>query len=332
MKLVTYELFTPIGAVRRVGALLDDALIVDLLAACETQLAAKHRRAEAHARAHALIPFDMVRFLRRGEEAMEAAWEALCFVEQSRERIGIDGQTLIFDMDEARLLSPLPRPSSIRDFICFEQHIKNGFERMNIGPVPEAWYRIPAYYKGNPHSVIGHDQDVIWPSFSESLDYELELAIVIGKPGKNIPQSAARSYVAGYTIFNDISARDVQGPEMSVGLGPSKSKDFDTGNILGPCLVTPDEFDGRSARMVARVNGEVWSEGNLSDMHYSFEDLIVYVSKDETLRPGDVFGSGTVGFGCGLELGRSLTPGDIVELEVEGVGILRNRITRPTQA
>lgn len=329
MKLVTYELFTPLGPIRRVGALLGEGAVADLQTACATWLSRKHSTAEARTSAQSLVPVEMIRFLRRGEAAMDAAREAVVFVTRSGEKSGLDGHTLLFDQDEVTIQAPLPRPASIRDFICFEQHIKNASERMKLGPVPPAWYEIPVYYKGNTHSVVGPEHDVVWPGFAQQLDFELEIGMVIGKAGKDIPAERAREYIAGFTIFNDVSARDVQGREMSVGLGPSKSKDFDTGNVLGPCLVTVDEFDGRSARMMARVNGEVWTDANLDTMHYRFEDLVAYVSQSETLYPGEVFGSGTVGGGCGLELGRFLKPGDLVELEVEGIGVLRNRITRP---
>jgi len=223
------------------------------------------------------------------------------------------------------LLAPLPRPASLRDFLGFETHVKAGFARRGE-PIPDAWYQMPVYYKGNPRSIIGPDADVHWPRYTEQLDYELELACVIGRKGRDVSVEEAPSYIAGYTIMNDWSARDIQRAEMSVRLGPAKAKDFATS--LGPCLVTPDELDPRNLRMFARVSGEVWSEGNSGSAHWTFPQMIAHVSMGETIYPGDVFGSGTVGGGCGLELDRWLRPGDVVELEIQGIGVLRNRVVR----
>jgi len=156
----------------------------------------------------------------------------------------------------------------------------------------------------------------------------LEFGFFIGKGGRDIPNDQALEHIFGYSIFNDISARDTQAVEMLGGLGPAKGKDFDTGNIIGPCITTADEINPYNLTMIARVNGEEWSRGSSSTMHWKFEDLISYVSKSETLYPGEFFGSGTVGGGCGLELERYLAQGDVIELEVEGIGILRNRIIK----
>jgi len=192
--------------------------------------------------------------------------------------------------------------------------------------VPKEWYEIPVYYKGNPDTVFGPDDDILWPAYTEKLDYELELCAVIGKRGRKVGEEDAPAYIAGYTIFNDWSARDIQFREMKVGLGPGLGKDFATS--LGPCLVTPDEIDIYAAPMQARINGEVWSSGTQGAMRFDFAQIIAHLSNEQTLLPGDVLGSGTVGRGCGLELDRWLRPGDVVELEVEGIGILRNRVVR----
>lgn len=164
-----------------------------------------------------------------------------------------------------------------------------------------------------------------WPLHTTKLDYELELACVIGRTGINVPEREAAAYIAGYTIMNDFSARDVQFQEMACRLGPAKGKDFAT--AIGPCLVTTDDLpDLASLRMVARVNGETWSEGRFGTIHWSFAQMIEHVSRDERIYPGDIFGSGTIGGGCGLEQDRYLQPGDLVELEVQPIGILRTTI------
>jgi fumarylacetoacetate (FAA) hydrolase len=249
--------------------------------------------------------------------------------------ISIGGEALMLPRGETRLLAPLPRPRSLRDFYAFEDHVARA-RRLHGQPVPPAWYRIPVFYFGNHGAIFGPDEPVPIPR-TEQLDYELEVACVIGRQGRNISPDEVWEYVAGFTIMNDWSARDVQREEMSVGLGPAKGKDFATS--LGPYLVTLDELDDQLSpdgerfelEMIARVNGHEYSRGNLSDMYYTWGQLVAQASRDVTLYPGDVIGSGTVGSGCILEVtpevvGGWLEPDDVVELEVSGLGRLRNRI------
>lgn len=253
-------------------------------------------------------------------------------------------------MTAIRLLAPVPRPRTIRDCMSFEQHLVNamrtvakwrfrpaaGLDRLLASCFgkgflrpPKIWYERPLYYKGNPHSVVGPEADVLWPAYTERLDFELEFGAFIGRSGRNIPTNAAMKHVAGYTIFNDFSARDVQLREMAARLGPAKGKDFDTGNALGPYLVTPDEIpDPQRLTALARINGEEWSRGSTAQLYYSFAEMIAFISQDETLYPGDFLGAGTIPGGCGLELDRWLNRGDVVELEVERLGVLRNRVVR----
>jgi 2-keto-4-pentenoate hydratase/2-oxohepta-3-ene-1,7-dioic acid hydratase in catechol pathway len=196
--------------------------------------------------------------------------------------------------------------------------------------VPRVWYERPIFYHPNRLAVCGPEADIPWPAYSEVMDFELEFGCYIGKPGKDIPRARAREHIFGYTIFNDFSARDEQAREMPGQLGPGKGKDFDRSNAMGPCLVTSDEMpDPYRLEMRVRVNGEEWGRGSSADMHWKFEDCIAHASRGETLHTGEFFGSGTVGGGCGLEQGRFLSHGDVVELEVEGIGILRNRVVRP---
>jgi 2-keto-4-pentenoate hydratase/2-oxohepta-3-ene-1,7-dioic acid hydratase in catechol pathway len=227
-------------------------------------------------------------------------------------------------VDNARLLAPL-RPRSLRDFLTFEGHLHNALTRLGR-PIPQEWYEVPAYYKGMPDTVIGPDEEIPWPSYTDRLDHELELAAIIGRKGRDIAKADALSYVFGYTIWNDVSARDVQTRELPIGMGPAKAKDWDGSNVLGPCIVTADELDPSNVVMRVRVNGEMWGEDTTAHMHHTFADLIWYASQAQTLYPGDVFGSGTAAGGSGLELDRQLKEGDVVEMEIEGIGILRNRI------
>jgi 2-keto-4-pentenoate hydratase/2-oxohepta-3-ene-1,7-dioic acid hydratase in catechol pathway len=167
---------------------------------------------------------------------------------------------------------------------------------------------------------------VPWPAYTDKLDHELELAAIIGVTCRDVTREDAAGVIFGFTIWNDLSARDIQRREVAVGMGPGKAKDWDGANVLGPCIVTPDEFDASDARMRVRVNGELWGEDTSANMHHSFADMIAYASQSLTLRPGEVFGSGTAAGGSGLELDRWLAEGDVVELDVEGIGVLRNTI------
>ncbi|MBR9865354.1 MAG: fumarylacetoacetate hydrolase family protein [Rhodobacteraceae bacterium] len=225
-------------------------------------------------------------------------------------------------------------PVQYRDCLVFEDHLTNCFKVMEEATgrkheVPDVWYQQPIYYKGNRMSFIGHGTDVQWPNYAEHLDIELELAIVVGKTGKNIKAEDGINHIFGYTILNDMSARDAQMAEMPGQLGPCKGKDFDTGNILGPFILTADEVSHPVALdMEARVNGERWGGGNSRQMQHDFGAILAHISASETVYAGEVIGSGTVGTGCGLELGKRLSDGDSFELEIEKIGILANRIVK----
>jgi 2-keto-4-pentenoate hydratase/2-oxohepta-3-ene-1,7-dioic acid hydratase in catechol pathway len=228
--------------------------------------------------------------------------------------------------ERPRLLAPL-RPRSLRDFLAFEGHLRNAYAALGRD-IPAEWYELPAYYKGLPDTVVGPDVEVPWPAHTDELDHELELAAIIGRRVRDVRREDAAGCIFGYTIWNDLSARDVQRREGAVGMGPGKAKDWDGSNVLGPCIVTADEFDASDAPMRVRVNDEVWGEDTSAHMHHTFADMIAYASQGQTLYPGEVFGSGTAAGGSGLELGRRLQEGDAVELEVEGIGVLRNTIGR----
>jgi 2-keto-4-pentenoate hydratase/2-oxohepta-3-ene-1,7-dioic acid hydratase in catechol pathway len=223
-----------------------------------------------------------------------------------------------------RLLAPL-RPRSLRDFLAFEGHMKNALQRLGR-PIPDEWYDVPAYYKGMPDTVIGPEDEIPWPAYTDRLDHELELAAVIGREVRDVAPEDALDCIFGYTIWNDLSARDVQTRELPVGMGPGKAKDWDGSNVLGPCIVTADELDPADLAMRVSVNGELWGEDTSAHMHHTFADMIAYASRAQTLYPGDVLGSGTAAGGSGLELDRWLQPGDVVEMEIQGIGVLRNRI------
>lgn len=268
------------------------------------------------------LPSDMLSFLANHEHYMD--------IIRSKRLTEVEPT---YPMESVRLLAPLPNPRSVRDFVSFETHVQNATKR-NGNTVAKEWYEVPIFYFSNHHAITGPEQEIPRPKKCNKLDYELEIACVIGKQGRDIKAGEAEEHIFGYTIFNDWSARDLQAQEMKVLLGPAKGKDFATS--IGPYLVTKDEIeayrngDRFDMEMTATVNGQLLSKGNFKDIHYTFGQMIERASEEVTLYPGDIIGSGTVGFGCLLELGpeihRWLEPGDVVELGITGLGRLRNRV------
>lgn len=240
-----------------------------------------------------------------------------------------------YALSEVQLLAPLPNPRSFRDYIGFEQHMLNASKSFGH-TIGAPWYEMPIFYFTNHHGIFGPDDDIPRPAAETKLDIELEMACIIGKRGKNIKAAEAGGYIFGYTVFNDWTARAIQRREMEVPLGPHKGKDF--ANAIGPCIVTKDEMDqylgenGRfNARMTAKINGTQICDGNYNTVYYTFGQMIERASENGvTMMPGDILGSGTVGWGSLIEnnftVHRPLEPGDIVELEIEGIGVLRNRV------
>jgi 2-keto-4-pentenoate hydratase/2-oxohepta-3-ene-1,7-dioic acid hydratase in catechol pathway len=290
--------------------------VVDLLRAERLRLERQGASAEAALRlAAALFPGSMAAAIAAGPLLLKAAARAV-------EAAGDDAS---LPLGEVRPLAPLD-PPRLRDCMAFEGHIRNAYARLD-SPVPPQIYELPIYYKGNPGTVIGHEAEVPWPAYCRHMDYELELGFVIGRAGRSLTPEEARQHLFGVTVFNDFSARDAQAREMGGSLGPAKGKDFAT--AIGPWITTADDLDITALDMVARVNGEEWSRGSVGEIMWSVEELIAYASSSEPLLPGELIASGTVPRGCGLELGRQLQPGDVVELEVSGVGLLRNRLGQP---
>lgn len=239
----------------------------------------------------------------------------------------------ISSLKEVVLKAPLPNPRSFRDFYAFEKHVKTARENRGLEMIKE-WYNFPVFYFSNHLAIKGPNDLISRPENCQWLDYELEIACVIGKKGKDIKAENADEYIFGYCILNDWSARDFQRKEMKIGLGPAKGKDFATS--IGPYILTNDELEkyrvegGFDINMTAKVNGVLLSEGNMKEIYYSFGEMIERASAGVTLYPGELIGSGTVGSGCILELGtdmhRWLEPGDVVEFEITALGKLKNTI------
>ena len=293
------------------------------------------------------LPDNMSDFLWGGNEMMELAREC-----ERKIKWGTVSKETGKPVESLHLLAPVPFPSSMRDAYAFRQHVEAARRNRGLEMIPE-FDQFPVFYFTNHNSIQGPGDVELMPDHFQQLDFELEVAVVIGKEGRNIRAAEADEYIAGYMILNDLSARLLQMDEMKLNLGPAKGKDFS--NIMGPWLVTPDELQkhlvkpkqGRTGnlynlKMKCRVNGKVVSEGNMKDMDWTFAEIIERCSYGVDILPGDVIGSGTVGTGCFLELngtGKRLNPdyqpqwlqeNDVVELEVEGLGKLASTMKKAT--
>lgn len=299
MKLVTYR---TAGLAPRLGAMVGDHVV---------------NLGDAGERLGVEMPIAMQELIEGGERLWDAA----------RTILADPPSESLISREEVTLLAPLPRPLRLRDCVLFVEHTANGLKRIGK-PVSQEYYDQVIYFNCDHTHIYGPDADVPWLRHSSWIDYELEIACVIGKTVMNATLEDAADCIFGYTIFNDWSARDTQMKFMEGGQGPCEGKDF--ANSLGPCIVTADEIaDPYDLAMTGRVNGEIWSSGSTSSMTHRFDKPIVQFSRDRTLLAGEVLGSGAVLNGCAAELGKSLAIGDVVELEIEGLGILRNRVVAP---
>ncbi|HEX2912342.1 MAG TPA: fumarylacetoacetate hydrolase family protein [Chloroflexia bacterium] len=335
MKLVTYlpggsspdpqtAMYAPRQALGRGGVLVNEK-VYDLQAVCEWA----NREGKLNGKALPATLSSLLEFVALSPEQRIALSALVTRLPDS----GLEAHPL----ESLRLRAPLEVPPSVRDFYAFEQHVKTARSNRGLGMIPE-WYEFPVFYFSNHRAIYGPGDLIPYPRKSAALDIELEIACVIGRAGRDIAAEEAADYIAGYTIMNDWSARDLQMQEMKLNMGPVKGKDFATS--LGPWLVTPDELadlktgEGASERynmtMVARLNGKEMSRGNFKDIYFSVPQLIERASLNTWLVPGDVIGSGTVGTGCILEQGdkreRWLQAGDEIELEIERLGVLSNKV------
>jgi len=333
MKLVSFVVTGVTGRHKRLGALVkgnsDAGEIIDLTAAAETIFTAEGLGSEGALRlANGLVPPSALHFIQGGARSREVAESAVAYVKQQGLSHSPSGGTLVFTTEFITFAPAISNPPLLRDFMAFEQHLLNIYPRLGR-PIPDEWYKRPVYYKGNAASLGAHNQEIKFPRYAQTLDLEFEFAAIIGKPGVNISEDSALDHIYGYTIYNDLSAREIQALEMSVGLGPAKGKDFIGAHVLGPVIVTADEIkDPYNLAMRGTVNGEVWTDTNSNGMHWKFEQMISYASQDEELQVGEVFGSGTCADGSGAEVGKNLNSGDVVELEITGLGKLRNKVIK----
>jgi len=317
LRLVT---FSPGGQSPRLGVL-DGELVVEPGPVLRADEAMRHGSTAVER--VPLVPEDMVAFFESGQEGRSAAEAALEIVGAYRQRgdslVGLDGDEVVHRLADVRLLAPVPRPRRIRDYLTYKQHAAGSGLAL-----PVAFEAMPICYKCNVESIVGPEEPLLWPSYTEQLDFELEVGFFTSSGGRDLTVKEAQERIAGITIFNDVSARDIQMFEMSLTIGPSKGKDFCT--AMGPCVQTMDEVDEWSVQVSARVNGELWASGDTGDRQFSFAEVLAWASLDEDVYPGEFLALGTVGGCCGLELNRWIQPGDVVELEASGIGVLRNPV------
>lgn len=332
MKLATFRVDTPLGGMERFGVASKQkarTVIIDVNAAYAAYAKDQGKHCPSE-KADAFCPSDLMSYcalygtdtsvLRTVEEFIWHKAE----LDEFPSLADSAGRRLVYALDEIRLRPPVPRVPVLRDFAAFEDHLENTFGRMGL-KIPPVWYEQPTAFKGNVTSIIGHDDPLVWPRYTDKLDFELEVAAVVGVPGRNIELADATRHILGYTLLNDFSARDTQRGEMAISTGPFKGKDFAWG--LGPWIVTCDELgDPSTLQMKVRINGETWVESTPGPMQWSFPEVVSYTSQDETLNIGDVIGSGTVNGGCGFEIDRWIKQGDVIELQADRIGVLRNRV------
>lgn len=334
MKVTTFKRSSFMGVQKRLGLFLDEKTIIDV-----NLLWQAHFEREGfyspEIRASQFAPKSLAAFLKLHQDAAIPMLQDSLELYKKLAKEGIlktqtGGEIAfhLYDVPDVKLDAPLDEIHMYRDFYAHEKHVKKGFEKRKE-EVPAAWYEIPAYYKGGNTGFIGQDDIIPWPFYSQQLDYELELGVVIGRDGKNVKAKDIKKHIFGFTILNDISARDIQRKEISIRLGPAKGKDWCS--VMGPVIVTYDEFNYEEPNllMTASVNGEEWSRGQSGDSHYSWGEMIEHMGMEEWIRATDFIGSGTVGTGCGLELDKWIKPGDKLELNIERIGTLKNIVGTP---
>lgn len=322
MRLYTVEIVTPVGAFHRLMAEADGKL-VDLNAAGGVYYAAQGD-SNPQQLADANLPNDMITFFTNGERSLQAGYQTLAYMKKSNCQEGLAGQQLVYGMNEVRILAPVTRPNIIFDGMVYEGHVKHHY-----GQIPKEYYNRPVWNTQSGSTVVGTGELLYKPSYTEQFDFEFEMGFYIGKRGHDIQPEEAMDYVAGFTVFNDVSARDAQADESVMALGPAKGKFFRNSLVMGPCVVTKDELpDYADLAMTARVNGEIVTENRTSGMLFSLGQLVAKISESAYLNPGDFIGLGTSPEGNATcsKLGRWLKAGDEIEFTIEKIGTIQNTV------
>lgn len=327
MKIGTFRVATPLGAMTRAGVLADDGRLVDATAA-RTALLACGMPGEAAARiAAAQTPPDVLTLLKTGPAALDWIREAIEYVAGSGADVTPTGARIAYELDEVELLSPLPRPAGLFCFATWPSHIEDSAGKGFAVRFPSDESGILSFYKGNPDSVGASGSTLRAPSYSPDIDFECEMGVITFDTPANISPEEAPEFIAGYCVFNDVSTRTRQAEEMNLGLGPTKGKDFNGSNVLGPWLVSADEVgDPQKLRMAIRVNGEEWNSYSTAEMHWPFTKMVSFLATEQNLSAGSVLTSGCFPGGSALDSNRKLEAGDAVELEIERLGVLKHTI------
>ena len=323
MRLYTVKIGTPIGGINRLMAE-HDGKLVDLNAAGGIYYAAQGD-SNPQQLSDANLPNDMITFFHNGRRSLNAGYAVLQYMGEHRPEKGLKGQQLVYSMDEVTILAPVTRPNIIFDGMVYEGHVKHHY-----GEIPAGYYKRPVWNTQSGSTVVGTGAPLIKPKYTEQFDFEFEMGFYIGKRGCNIKPEEALDYVAGFTVFNDVSARDAQADEAVMALGPAKGKFFCNSLVMGPCVVTKDELpDYDDLAMTARVNGEVVTENRTSGMLFALGDGVAKISEEAYLNPGDFIGLGTAPEGNATcsKLGRWLKPGDEIEFTSEKVGRVCNKVS-----
>lgn len=327
MKLCTFAIGTPLGEIRRVGAV-REGTIVDATAARIAFLERTLTPEAANRVGEAQIPSDMVALIGSGAPALDWVAEAVNHVTESGRDATAKGTRTTYPLEAVRLLAPVPRPPAIACFITWSAHIGDSRDKgFTMLKFPDRNSDLRAYYKANPDAVEAPGTTIMRPPYASETDVECEMAAVIGKGGKDLSIEGARAAIVGYTIFNDVSYREIQLKEMAFGLGPTKGKDADHSNVLGPWLVTADEVGNpQDLTMTFAVNGKTIGSYHTSQMAWEFADLVSYLSRGQTLLPGQIVTSGAFPGGCGLDAGIRLKSGDVVTMNIDKLGALVSTI------
>lgn len=323
MKLCTFLLETSVGQMRRIGVVEAD-VIIDATSARIALLEESLSTEAAMRVGSAQVPPDMLELIGSGSAALDWIREAITFVQSSRKTHTRAGITIQHFKDSVSLMAPIPRPPGIACFITWSAHVddsrEKGFAMLNF---PSRDSNLRAYYKANPDAVEGPGTYISRPAYAEETDVECEMAAVIGVGGRDLSLKQAHDSIVGYTIFNDVSYRAIQRQEMAFGLGPTKGKDADHSNVLGPWLVTADEVgDPQDLDMAFVINGKKINSYHTSMMAWGFADLVSYLSKAQTLKPGQIVTSGAFPGGSGLDANLKIQSGDVVEMQIEKLGSL----------
>lgn len=322
MRLYTVQIKTPVGGVERLMAE-QNGKLVDLNAAGGVYYAAQGDT-NPQQLADANLPNDMITFFSNGKRSLDAGYAVLAYMENAHPQAGLVGQQLVYDKQGVTILAPVTRPNIIFDGMVYEGHVKHHY-----GEIPAGYYKRPVWNTQSGSTVVGTGAPLFKPKYTAQYDFEFEMGFYIGKRGCDIKAEEALDYVAGFTVFNDVSARDAQADEAVMALGPAKGKFFRNSLVMGPCVVTKDELpDYDDLAMTARVNGEVVTENRTSGMLFTLGELVAKISEDAYLNPGDFIGLGTSPEGNATcsKLGRWLEVGDEIEFSIEKIGTICNKV------